>query len=425
MSQPIPTACLHIISFISFSQFLRQCRPDQVMALWSKRHCTSTAAPCPGCPALHQRCTLRFRSKLALARHVLIVITPVCNNVSVCLYCNASRTCLTCFSLMIFVVIFFFVQMNMLSPPPPPFFLQMNMLPLFFYKTWLSILSSQTVPLPSEVILSCLLILHRCAYWALQWIILIAVLKEFIPALCVCAWHAFMPVKTCGCTKVDVLWNTVILQIFGVVLFSVISVVNGFTEIKQTPKWEKYMERSWQHPRTPKFKLHRTLRRSVIAHYRNFNAPKICKSTVHGHMAWRISSKFVPSLPCANRSFVQRNVLRSQAHAVSIEQSTRFFSGWTTLHALASRKCTGSFIFHALNKRVLKHFLLQRSQGEKAGVDIFLIATKPKRETSLWLRCGKNCSTALVEQTSDFAGTTGWWNPTISSCRSTWSKLKG
>ena len=30
--------------------------------------------------------------------------------------------------------------------------------------------------------------------------------------------------------------TTVILQIFGVVLFSVFSVVNGFTEIKKTPK---------------------------------------------------------------------------------------------------------------------------------------------------------------------------------------------
>ena len=34
-------------------------------------------------------------------------------------------------------------------------------------------------------------------------------------------------------------WVTVILQIFGVVLFSVFSVVNGFTEIKKTPKCEK------------------------------------------------------------------------------------------------------------------------------------------------------------------------------------------
>ena len=46
----------------------------------------------------------------------------------------------------------------------------------------------------------------------------------------------------------------------GVVLFSVFSVVNGFTEIKETPKWEKYMEWSRQHPRTPKLKENRTLR---------------------------------------------------------------------------------------------------------------------------------------------------------------------
>ena len=32
---------------------------------------------------------------------------------------------------------------------------------------------------------------------------------------------------------------TVILQIFGVVLFSVFSVVNGFTEINKTPKMRK------------------------------------------------------------------------------------------------------------------------------------------------------------------------------------------
>ena len=54
--------------------------------------------------------------------------------------------------------------------------------------------------------------------------------------------------------------HTVILQIFGVVLFSVFSVVKGFTENKMTPKCEKYIERSRQHPRTPKFKRHRTLR---------------------------------------------------------------------------------------------------------------------------------------------------------------------
>ena len=35
---------------------------------------------------------------------------------------------------------------------------------------------------------------------------------------------------------------TVISQIFDVVLFSVISVVNGFTEIKKTPKCEKHIE---------------------------------------------------------------------------------------------------------------------------------------------------------------------------------------
>ena len=54
--------------------------------------------------------------------------------------------------------------------------------------------------------------------------------------------------------------NTVILQMFGVVLFSVFSVVNGFTDIKKTPKWEKYNEWSRQHPRTPTFKLNGTLR---------------------------------------------------------------------------------------------------------------------------------------------------------------------
>ena len=54
--------------------------------------------------------------------------------------------------------------------------------------------------------------------------------------------------------------STVILQVFGVVLFSVFSVVDGFTEIKKTPKCEKHIERSRQHPPTPKFKQHRTLR---------------------------------------------------------------------------------------------------------------------------------------------------------------------
>ena len=69
---------------------------------------------------------------------------------------------------------------------------------------------------------------------------------------------------------------TVILHIFGVVFFSVFSVVNcnGFTEIKKTPKCKKHIERSQQHPQTPKFKLHR-IERSVIARHRNFNALKI------------------------------------------------------------------------------------------------------------------------------------------------------
>ena len=56
------------------------------------------------------------------------------------------------------------------------------------------------------------------------------------------------------------LYGTVILQIFSVVLFSVFSVVIGFTEIKKTPKCEKHIERTRQHPRTPKIKLYWTLR---------------------------------------------------------------------------------------------------------------------------------------------------------------------
>ena len=54
--------------------------------------------------------------------------------------------------------------------------------------------------------------------------------------------------------------GTVILQIFGVDLFSVFSVVDGFTEIKKTPKCKKHIEWTRQHPRIPKFKLHPTLR---------------------------------------------------------------------------------------------------------------------------------------------------------------------
>ena len=58
----------------------------------------------------------------------------------------------------------------------------------------------------------------------------------------------------------NIIPNTEILQIFSVVLFLVISVVNCFTEIKKTPKWEKYMKWSRQHPWTLKFKINQTLR---------------------------------------------------------------------------------------------------------------------------------------------------------------------
>ena len=57
-----------------------------------------------------------------------------------------------------------------------------------------------------------------------------------------------------------VLQNLPILQIFGVVLFSVFSVVNGFTEIKKAPKWEKYIEQSQTASTGPEFKLNWTLR---------------------------------------------------------------------------------------------------------------------------------------------------------------------
>ena len=71
---------------------------------------------------------------------------------------------------------------------------------------------------------------------------------------------------------------TLTLQIFGVVLFSVFSVVNGFTEIKKTPKCEKHIERSRQHPGG-----HRNLNcteRSVIflAHRKFVKLQWICMS---------------------------------------------------------------------------------------------------------------------------------------------------
>ena len=54
-----------------------------------------------------------------------------------------------------------------------------------------------------------------------------------------------------------ILESTVNLRNFGVVSYSVFSVVNGFTEIKKVKKWEEYMEWSQQHLQTPKFKLNR------------------------------------------------------------------------------------------------------------------------------------------------------------------------
>ena len=56
---------------------------------------------------------------------------------------------------------------------------------------------------------------------------------------CVHSYVRDSPVPTCWCVQKPI---TVILQIFGVVLFSVFSVVIGFTEIKKTPKWDKYIE---------------------------------------------------------------------------------------------------------------------------------------------------------------------------------------
>ena len=71
---------------------------------------------------------------------------------------------------------------------------------------------------------------------------------------------------------------TVILQIFGVVLFSVISVVNGFTEIKKTPEWKNTLS---DHDSIHGHRNLNETERSAIARYRYFNVPKICKITVH------------------------------------------------------------------------------------------------------------------------------------------------
>ena len=84
----------------------------------------------------------------------------------------------------------------------------------------------------------------------------------------VCAVNVSWMIDHCSIVKENQLlhlWRyTVILQIFSVVLFLVFSVVKGFTEIKKTPECEKHIERSRQHPRTPKFKRNRKLRDRLL-----------------------------------------------------------------------------------------------------------------------------------------------------------------
>ena len=73
--------------------------------------------------------------------------------------------------------------------------------------------------------------------------------------------------------------DTITLQIFGVVLFSVFSVVNDFTETKKTPKRENTLrDHDSSHRHRIKFKLHRTVRHRSPPKFKN--APKICKITV-------------------------------------------------------------------------------------------------------------------------------------------------
>ena len=71
--------------------------------------------------------------------------------------------------------------------------------------------------------------------------------------------------------------TAVILQIFGVVLFSVFSVVNGFTEIKKTPKCENALS---DYDSSHQLRNLNYTERSAVARHRNLNAPKICKVTV-------------------------------------------------------------------------------------------------------------------------------------------------
>ena len=73
-------------------------------------------------------------------------------------------------------------------------------------------------------------------------------------------------------SAITVLQCTVILQIFGVVLFSVLSV------IKKTPKCEK--NTLSDNDSIHGYRNLNYTERSAIARHRNFNAPKICKITV-------------------------------------------------------------------------------------------------------------------------------------------------
>ena len=85
-----------------------------------------------------------------------------------------------------------------------------------------------------------------------------------------------------GTTQLPIGWKnflqktlyTVILPIFGVVLFSV---VNGFTEIKKNLNAKNTLS---DQDSIHEYRNLNYTERSAIAHHRNFNAPKICKITV-------------------------------------------------------------------------------------------------------------------------------------------------
>ena len=83
-------------------------------------------------------------------------------------------------------------------------------------------------------------------------------------------WNSAVPDPNVWCC-------TVILQIFGVVLFSVFSVVNGFTELKRHLNAKNTLS---DHDSIHGHRNLNETERWVIARYRNFNAPNICKITV-------------------------------------------------------------------------------------------------------------------------------------------------